>query len=585
MANLIEKAKSSIDELLRAAYEEAAAAGELPTGAELKGSVDIPKDSKNGDYAANHAMAGAKALHAAPRKIAETLVSHLHLENSYFESCEIAGPGFLNFRVGSRWYGEVLAAVESEGMAYGRSDVRTGEKVMVEFVSANPTGPMTIGNARGGVLGDTLATLLDMAGADVSREFYVNDAGNQVDKFGRSIDARYRELLAWDGDYDSFVAYYASLREKEEPEEVPGFPEDGYHGIDIIELAQEIIERDGDKYLPLSEEERKDAFIAYGLPKNIALMEQHLDRYGIHFDKWFLESSLHESGYVKETVDLLTESGLTYEKDGAVWLKNKELGAEKDEVLCRSNGFYTYYAVDIAYHRNKFIERGYDRVIDVWGADHHGHAIRFGKTMNAEALGLNGRKLDFLIMQMVRLVRCGETVKVSKRSGKALTLNDLLDEIGVDACRFFFNAKPETHLEFDLDLAIRQDSENPVYYVQYAHARICSLLAAMAAEGCPVPPVQDINAALLETEQEKELIKQLSLLPEEVRMAARDYDPSRINRYVTELSARFHRFYNACRLREAESEVKNARLALCAAVKTAVAVCLQIIGVSAPEKM
>ncbi len=578
MANLIEKAKNQIDTLLHAAYEAAAAAGELPAGAELKGGVDIPKDSKNGDYAANHAMAGAKALHAAPRKIAEVLVQHLQLEGSYFESCEIAGPGFLNFRVGDRWYAEVLSAVEGEGMTYGRSETRTGEKVMVEFVSANPTGPMTIGNARGGVLGDTLATLLDMAGCDVSREFYVNDAGNQVDKFGRSIDARYRELL---GGYTG-----ESLRALHEAgQEAPDFPEDGYHGLDIIELAEELVARDGDIHLSEDEETRKNAFIAYGLPKNIALMEKHLDRYGIHFDKWFLESSLHESGYVKETVDLLIEAGLTYEKDGAVWLKNKELGAEKDEVLCRSNGFYTYYAVDIAYHRNKFIERGFDRVIDVWGADHHGHAIRFGKTMNAPELGLNGRKLDFLIMQMVRLVREGETVKVSKRSGKALTLNDLLDEIGVDACRFFFNAKPETHLEFDLDLAIRQDSENPVYYVQYAHARICSLLAAMAAEGSSVPAVKDIDISLLSTEQERELIKQISLLSEEVRMAARDYDPSRINRYVTELSARFHRFYNACRLRDAESGVKNARLALCAATRTVIAVCLGIIGVSAPEKM
>lgn len=578
MANLIEKAKTQIDTLLCAAYEAAATAQELPAGAELKGSVDIPKDTKNGDYAANHAMAGAKALHAAPRKIAETLVKYLQLENSYFESCEIAGPGFLNFRVGKRWYAEVLSAVEKEGMAYGRSEERSGEKVMVEFVSANPTGPMTIGNARGGVLGDTLATLLDMAGCDVSREFYVNDAGNQVDKFGRSIDARYRELLS---DYTG-----ESLRKLlAAGDDAPDFPEDGYHGLDIIELAEELIERDGDSHLTEDEETRKNAFIAYGLPKNIDLMEKHLERYGIHFDTWYLESSLHESGYVKETVDLLTESGLTYEKDGAVWLKNMELGAEKDEVLCRSNGFYTYYAVDIAYHRNKFIERGFDRVIDVWGADHHGHAIRFGKTMNAPALGLNGRKLDFLIMQMVRLVRDGETVKVSKRSGKALTLNDLLDEIGVDACRFFFNAKPETHLEFDLDLAIRQDSENPVYYVQYAHARICSLLSAMTAEGSIVPAVKDIDISLLATEQERELMKQLSALPEEVRMAARDYDPSRINRYVTELSARFHRFYNACRLREAETEVKNARIALCSATKTAIAVCLGIIGVSAPEKM
>ena len=585
MANLIEKAKIEVDALLRKACAEAAAAGELPEGAELNGGVEIPKDRANGDYAANHAMAGAKAMHMAPRKIAETLVAHLDLTGSSFASVEIAGPGFLNFRLAPKWYGDVLAAVESEGMEYGRSEERTGEKVMVEFVSANPTGPMTIGNARGGVLGDTLATLLDMAGADVYREFYVNDAGNQVDKFGRSIDARYRELLAWEGDYQSFLKAWSALRDKEEPEEFPDFPEDSYHGVDIIELAEEIIERDGDKYLSLSEEERKDAFIAYGLPKNIALMREHLDRYGIHFDEWFLESSLHESGYVKETVDLLTAAGHTYEKDGAVWLRNTEFGAEKDEVLCRSNGFYTYYAVDIAYHRNKFIERHFDRVIDVWGADHHGHAIRFGKSMTAPELGLNGRKLDFLIMQMVRLTRNGETVKVSKRSGKALTLNDLLDEIGVDACRFFFNAKPDTHLDFDLDLAVREDSENPVYYCQYAHARICRLIETMEALGTAVPAADTVDAALLTSSEELGLMKQLAVLPETIRMAARDYDPSLINRYVTELAARFHKFYNAQRIKGEEPAVAAARLKLAAEVRQVIAICLTILGITAPEKM
>jgi arginyl-tRNA synthetase len=442
---------------------------------------------------------------------------------------------------------------------------------------------MTIGNARGGVLGDTLATVLDMAGADVYREFYVNDAGNQVDKFGRSIDERYRELLSGDGDVRANLQRILDLRAADSDWE--GFPEDAYHGLDIVDLAMEIIERDGDKYLALDEEARKQAFISYGLPKNIALMKEHLLRYGIEFDNWFLESSLHESGYVAETVDLLTENGHTYEKDGALWLRNTAFGAEKDEVLRRSNGFYTYYAVDLAYHRNKFVERGFDRVIDVWGADHHGHAIRFGKSMTAPELGLQGKKLDFLIMQMVRLTRDGETVKVSKRSGKALTLNDLLDEIGVDACRFFFNAKPDTHLEFDLDLAVRQDSENPVYYVQYAHARICSLLATLAAEGHPVPPAGSVNAALLREPQELDLLKQLAAFPEEILMAARDYDPSRVNRYAIELAARFHRFYNACRIRGAEEDVMGARLALSEATRSVTRTALTVIGVSAPEKM
>ena len=583
MANLIEEAKTRIDALLRDACRRAAAEGLFPEDAELRGTVEIPKDARNGDYAANHAMAGAKAMKMPPRKIAEILTEHLELEGSWFDSAEIAGPGFLNFRVSDKWYAAVLAAVETEGPAYGRAAARTGEKVMVEFVSANPTGPMTIGNARGGVLGDTLATVLDMAGADVYREFYVNDAGNQVDKFGRSIDERYRELLSGDGDVRANLQRILDLRAADSDWE--GFPEDAYHGLDIVDLAMEIIERDGNKYLALDEEARKQAFISYGLPKNIALMKEHLLRYGIEFDNWFLESSLHESGYVAETVDLLTENGHTYEKDGALWLRNTAFGAEKDEVLRRSNGFYTYYAVDLAYHRNKFVERGFDRVIDVWGADHHGHAIRFGKSMTAPELGLQGKKLDFLIMQMVRLTRDGETVKVSKRSGKALTLNDLLDEIGVDACRFFFNAKPDTHLEFDLDLAVRQDSENPVYYVQYAHARICSLLATLAAEGHPVPPAGSVNAALLREPQELDLLKQLAAFPEEILMAARDYDPSRVNRYAIELAARFHRFYNACRIRGAEEDVMGARLALSEATRSVIRTALTVIGVSAPEKM
>ena len=356
-------------------------------------------------------------------------------------------------------------------------------------------------------------------------------------------------------------------------------------GDDIKALAKLIYERDGDKYLTVPSAERCAAFVAFGLPYNIARMQRDLERYRIHFDQWFLESSLHSSGYVAETVQLLTDAGLTYEKDGALWLRNTDLGADKDEVLRRSNGFYTYYAVDIAYHRNKFIERGFDRVIDVWGADHHGHAIRFAATMRAPALGLEGRKLDFLIMQMVRLMRGDEIVKVSKRTGKALSLADLMDEIGVDACRFFFNAKPDTHLEFDLDLAVRQDSENPVYYVQYAHARICTLLAAMAESGCTVPAAADVDAALLSTPQERELIKQLAMLPEEIHLAARDYDPSRINRYVTELAARFHRFYNVCRIKDAEPLVRDARLKLADATRCVLEIGLGIIGVTAPEKM
>ncbi|MGM9521972.1 MAG: arginine--tRNA ligase [Oscillospiraceae bacterium] len=565
MTDLIDSAKRQIESLLQDAYKKAAGKGTLPEGVTLKGTVEIPKDSSYGDYASSAAMAAARDMHMAPRKIAEALLQEIELEGTYFKSAEIAGAGFINFHLGSSWYGRVLAAVEAEGKDYGRVDVGHGEKVMVEFVSANPTGPMTIGNARGGVLGDTLAAVLDMAGYDVSREFYVNDAGNQVDLFGKSIEARYLQICLG--------------------EDAAPFPDNGYHGDDIKELAQEIFSKDGDKYLAMPEEERRLAFVNYSLPKNITRMKRDLERYRINFDTWFLESSLHESGAVAQTVELLTKNGLTYEKDGAVWLKNTELGADKDEVLRRANGFYTYYAVDIAYHINKFAVRGFERVIDVWGADHHGHAIRFKATCGADCVPIDAEKLDFLIMQMVRLVRDGETVKVSKRTGKALTLADLLDEISVDACRFFFNAKPDTHLEFDLGLAVRQDSENPVYYVQYAHARICSLLAALAGEGHTVKPASQLKPELLSSEPELELIKQISLLPEEIRLAARDYDPSRINRYVIELAARFHRFYNACRIKGAEEDVLDARLKLADTTRQVIKNCLTIVGVTAPEKM
>ena len=565
MIDLMDTARQQIDELIRSAYAKAAEKGTLPEGKTLAGAAEVPRDRQNGDFAATHAMAGAKEFHMAPKMIASALVNELDLAGSYFDSAVVAGPGFINFAFGSKWYEEVLAAIEKFGRDYGRSDVGHGEKVMVEFVSANPTGPMTIGNARGGVLGDTLASVLDMAGYDVWREFYVNDAGNQVDLFGRSIEARYLQICLG--------------------EDAVEFPDNGYHGDDIKDLAKMLYDKYGDRYVSVPSEERIAAFVDFGLPYNIELMKKHLERYGIKFDKWFLESDLHKSGYVEDTVRLLTENGYTYEKDGALWLKNTALGADKDEVLRRSNGFYTYYAVDIAYHRNKFLVRGFDRVIDVWGADHHGHAIRFKVTMTSPAVGISPDKLDFLIMQMVRLTRDGETVKVSKRTGKALTLNDLLDEISVDACRFFFNAKPDTHLEFDLGLAVRQDSENPVYYVQYAHARICSLIAALKAEGHDVVDISHVDATVLTAPEEREVIKQLALLPEEIKLAARDYDPSRINRYVIELAARFHRFYNACRIKGEEDTILAARLKLADSVRTVIANSLRIVGVTAPEKM
>ena len=561
--NMIEEAKKQIDALVRGAYAAAADKGLLPAGAELKGTTEIPKDPGHGDYACSYAMSAAKAMHMAPRKIAETLAGEIDFAGSWFDSVEVAGAGFLNFRLGDAWYAQVLRTVEAEGQDYGSVDEGHGKKVMVEFVSANPTGTMTIGNARGGVLGDAMASILAKAGWQVWREFYVNDAGNQVELFARSVEARYIQLL--------------------KGEDAVEFPEDGYHGDDIREIARLFREKFGDGWLDKSPEERRQKMQVFGIEYNIAKMQRDLERYGIIYDQWFRESSLHESGYVKETVDLLEKQGYTYEKDGALWFKLTDLGAEKDEVLRRSNGFYTYFAVDMAYHRNKFIERGFDSVINVWGADHHGHAIRFAKSL--PALGIEPERLHFLLMQLVNLMRDGQTVRISKRTGRAIALADLLDEIPRDAVRFFFNAKPDTHLDFDMDLAIRRDSENPVYYVQYAHARICSLVAALAAEGHPVPAASEADFTLLTDETEKALIKQLSLLPEEVRLAALNYDPSRINRYLIELAGRFHRFYTACRIKGAPAGVLEARLKLADSVRAVLALALGIIGVSAPEKM
>ena len=578
MSNMIQNAKDSINGILAKAYEKAAQAGQLPSGAELSGTVEIPKDSSNGDFAANHAMTGARALHMAPRKIAETLIANMELEGSWFSSVEAAGPGFINFRLADSWYADVLGAVTAEGRDYGRSDEGHGKKVMVEFVSANPTGPMHMGNARGGVLGDALASVLDRAGYSVWREFYVNDAGNQIEKFANSIDVRYQQLLLGEDKVD--------------------FPEDGYHGDDIRELARLFREARGDGWLNLPTAERHEAMAKFGLDINIPKMKSDLSRYGIEYDQWFFESSLHKSGYVAETVDKLTQRGYTYEKDGALWLKTSQILREhytkagktqeeierlelKDDVLRRANGFYTYFAADIAYHRNKLELRHFDKVINVWGADHHGHVARLKGAM--DALGLDGDRLDVVLMQLVKLTRGGEVVRMSKRTGKAISLTDLLDEIPVDAARYFFNSRPESPVEFDLELAIRQDSENPVYYVQYAHARICTLISALAAEGHAVPEKAD--ASLLSTPEEKELIKQLAALPEEIHLAARDYDPSRLNRYVTELAARFHRFYTVCRIKGAEEDVQAARLLMADCVRRVIALSLDIIGVSAPEKM
>ena len=580
--NMIQSAKDQIAALTRSAYRAAVQEGLLPDGVETVPAVEIPKDTANGDYTTTFCLAASKAMRKNPREVANILTQHMKLDGTYFTSVEIAGPGFLNFRLGEKWYADVVEDVEREADAYGRGEGLKGKKYMVEFVSANPTGPMHMGNARGGVLGDTLANILRRDGCDTWKEFYVNDAGNQIHKFAVSIEARYFQIL--------------------KGEDAVPFPEDGYHGDDIKELAQAFYAAHGDSYADADEQTRLDALAAFGLRTNIPKMKADLLRYGIEYDEWFFESSLHESGYVAETVGLLTEKGWTYEKDGALWLnttqllKNKYLAEGKsqkqvdkldlkDDVLCRANGFYTYFAADIAYHRNKLEVRGFDKTVDVWGADHHGHVARLQAAL--DGLGLDGsHRLIVVLMQLVNLLQDGQPVRMSKRSGKAIALHDLLDEVSVDAARYFFNSRSATSpVDFDLDLAVREDSENPVYYVQYAHARICTLIHRLAEEGHAVPKAADTHAELMTTEEETTLIRTLARLPEEIHAAARDYDPSRINRYLTELAGDFHRFYGACRIKGEEPAILAARLKLADSVRSVLANGLGLLGVTAPEKM
>ena len=560
--NHIQNAHRAAAELIRSAYLRACDAGELPRADLPDPQIEIPKDLQNGDYACTFAMQCAKALRMPPRKIADTLCRFVRLEGSCFSSVEAAGPGFLNLRLSPAWFAGVVRNILEEGTRYGTSRCEKPEKIMVEFVSANPTGPMHMGNARGGVLGDSLAEVLSRAGHEVTREFYVNDAGNQIEKFGLSLEARYMQLILG--------------------EEAFPFPEDGYHGDDIRELAEAFREQYGDGLAEASSEERRAQLVPFGLARNLKRMRTDLARYGIHYDSWFYESTLHDSGYVRETIDMLTEKGFTYEKDGALWLRTTDFGCDKDDVLRRHNGFYTYFAADIAYHRDKLEKRGFDRAINIWGADHHGHVARLKAAL--DALGLDGtHRLEIVLMQLVRLMRDGEVVRMSKRTGKAISLSDLLDEIPVDAARYFFNSRAaDTHLEFDLDLAVRQDSDNPVYYVQYAHARVKSILKALSQDGIS-PDVQNADPALLQDPSELDLIREL---PEEIRLAAESREPSRLNRYAAQVASAFHRFYTTCRIKDAGSDaLRDARIALIESVAAVIENTLSCFGVSAPDHM
>ena len=568
--------------IIGAAYEAAVEAGTLPRAEVRLPQIEVPKDLRNGDYASGFAMQNAKALGMPPRKIAEELVSRMCFDGTGFASAEVAGPGFLNLRLDHVWFRGVVENIRAEGEAYGRTETAAPEKVMVEFVSANPTGPMHLGNARGGVLGDSLAQVLDLAGHQVTREFYINDAGNQVDKFAISLEARYFQLI--------------------HGEDAVAFPEDGYHGDDIRELAKAFREAKGDEYAEKSVEERRAALAEFGLAHNIPKMKADLERYNVNYDVWFHESTLHDSGYVAETVEKLAESGYTYEKDGALWLNTSRLLREmylrqgkkeadieklelKDDVLRRANGFYTYFAADIAYHRNKFAERGFDRVINIWGADHHGHVARLKCAL--DALGLNGsERLEIVLMQFVNLFVDGQPVRMSKRTGKAISLSNLLDEVSIDAARFLFNSRvPGSMVDFDMGLAVRQDSENPVYYVQYAHARIHSILRALEQEGISAK-VENPDLTLLTADAEIELIRELARLPEEIRLSAARREPSRMNTYATNVANAFHKFYQSCRIKGAESDaLRDARIALCLCTAQVIKNTLATFGVSAPTRM
>jgi len=562
MSNPIKSASSELRTVILDALGRIVADGKVEACPLPSFNIEIPADRSHGDFATNAAMSCAKAFKAAPRKIAELICEAIVLEGTSFERCEIAGPGFINFFLSKKWFSNVVNTVLNEKDSYGRTDTGAGRKVLVEFVSANPTGPMHIGNARGGAIGDCLSAVLDWAGYDVSREFYVNDAGNQIEKFATSLEIRYLQL------YRDGVE----------------LPEDAYHGEDIVSHAKSFAEINGDKYVDADASERRDALVAFALPKNIQKLEEDLLKYRIVYDKWFKESYLHESGAVSEIIELLKKSGYTYEQEGALWFKSSEFGDEKDRVLVRANGIPTYFVPDIAYHYNKLVKRGFDKAIDILGADHHGYIPRMKAAM--AALGVEPSRLDIVIMQMVRLVKNGETYKLSKRSGKAVTLETLLDEVPIDAARFFFNLREaNSHFEFDLDLAVEQSSKNPVYYVQYAHARICSILRNLEEDGTVPQSMTAEQLCILDKPEEIELIRHIASLPNTIDAAAKEYDPAKITRYSLELAALFHKFYDKCRIKGEEVELLHARLNLCLAVKTALKNSLTILKIDCPEKM
>ena len=581
MSKLVKFAEEQIISSVTAAIKSNIADGTFIEAEIPNFKTEIPADRKNGDYSANGAFMLSKALRMPPRKIADCILEKIDLENTFFQKCEVAGPGFINFFLKPEFYADILLDIDACGDSYGRSDFGKGKKINVEFVSANPTGPMHMGNARGGALGDCLAAVLDWAGYYVEREFYVNDAGNQIDKFGLSLSVRYQQILKG----EDFIE----------------LPEDSYHGDDIRVLAQSYIDENGEALLDASEEERRKVLVEFALPKNIATMKAAMAKYRIDYNTWFSELSLHNGGELQETIDILKKNGYTYEKDGALWYKNIEVQTAilkregksqeyidnlelKDDVLVRQNGNPTYFAADIAYHRNKFEKRGFDTGIDVWGADHHGHVARMKGAM--EAVGIDGSRLDVVLMQLVNLMKDGKPVKMSKRTGKAITLVDLLDEVPIDAVRFLFNMREAgSAMDFDLDLAVEQSNQNPVYYCQYAHARICSILRKLENEGVKIRKPEKAELTLLNSDEETDRIAHLASLTNVIIFAASSYDPARITHYATELATKFHRFYNAQRVMVDDEALMQSRIFLCECVKRTMKNVLSMLKIEAPESM
>jgi arginyl-tRNA synthetase len=524
-------------------------------------TLEVPKDKTHGDLATNLAMQLTKIAKKNPRQIAEAIIDKLGNGRASIQAAEIAGPGFINFRLDKSYLYPIIGDVLTQGDLYGAIQSGQGKRVQVEFVSANPTGSLHLGHARGAAVGDALCNVLTAAGYEVTREYYINDAGNQVNNLAKSIEARYRQELG----------------------QTTEMPEDGYHGEDIVGFAKELAELEGDRLLSLSNEERFDFFRTYGLEKELAKIKRDLARFGVQFDEWYSETSLYENDKVTEVLDALRAQGHVYELDGAVWLSSTTFGDDKDRVLVKNDGSYTYLTPDAAYHMDKY-KRGFDQMINIWGADHHGYIPRMKAAM--AALGNDPDKLTVLIAQMVSLFQNGEKVKMSKRTGKAITMEELMDEVGVDAIRYFFTMRSmDSHLDFDMDLAVSKSNENPVFYVQYAHARICSIFRQAEEQGISVLPWQEAAVSRLNTEQEFDLLRKMGELPETIAEAARIYAPHTIIRYVYELASQFHSYYKAERVITEDAEQSQARLQLLAALKVTLANSLALVGVSAPDKM